>query len=81
MTMKETADVIIPLSITPGFLWAVWFVFVIAFSFVSWFLVHHWKYYGIEGNNKIFVKGVYFFGVITLLIFLVIMIGAYSVIK
>ena len=46
------ANMIIP----PIFLWTVLLIFILVFILISLVLHHHWKYYGIRNNPKIFVK-------------------------
>jgi len=78
---NQAPDLIIPLPITPSILWIVWVVILIIYATVSWVLMHHWKYYGVVGNNRIFAKGLYFVGGIAFLVVMAILIGAYTVIK
>ena len=78
---KPAPDLILSIPITPGILWIVWVVILIIFGTVSWILMHHWKYYGVAGNNRIFAKALYFVGGIAMLIIMALLIGAYSVIK
>lgn len=78
---KQASDLIISVPITPGVLWIAWVVILVAYITISWVLMHHWKYYGVAGNNRIFAKGLYFVGGISLLVVMVLLIGAYSVIK
>jgi len=45
------------------------FLFLIAgFLGFSLILIHHWGYYGIKNNKKVFAKGLYFVGAVFLLI-------------
>lgn len=79
--IDKTSDLVISLPITSAILWFIWLVMVIIFIVVSWMLHHHWKYYGVKGNHRIFAKALYFVIGITILIVLAIFIGAYGVIK
>lgn len=69
----------IPLNISVNFLWAVFIFAILIFSLFSWILVHHWGYYGVKGNNKIFAKSLYFIGSIISIILAFVFIGAYSI--
>lgn len=74
-----SSSVTIPLPISPG---VVWFLFLLAaavFCAATWIFMHHWSYYGIAGNNRVFAKGVYFFVGIGLLVLMVLFASAYSV--
>lgn len=72
------SDVVINVPISSGFLWSVFFIILVLFGIISWVLIHHWHYYGIEGNKKIFVKSLFFIISIILLIAMVLLIGFYQ---
>ena len=76
-----TSHITIPLPITPGFLWVIFLLAAVGFGFVSWMFVHHWNYYGISGNNRVFVKGVFFVTSITLFVLMVLFISAYAIVS
>lgn len=73
--MKENIDIVLP--ITAGHLWIVFFIVLSIFGAVSWALLHHWSYYGIKGNEKVFIKSLYFIFSIILLTAMVFLIGSY----
>jgi hypothetical protein len=66
------------INIPSDVLWGVFVIALIIFSMISWILVHHWNYYGIKGNNKIFAKSLYFIGAITILVISVLLMGSYD---
>lgn len=68
----------IMINIPSGVLWGIFLIVAIIFSIVSWVLVHHWNYYGIKGNNKIFAKSLYFVGAVTILVISVLLMGSYN---
>jgi len=50
------------------FIWT-FFLFLVAAAFIfSLVLIHHWGYYGIKNNKKIFAKSLFFAGTIFLLV-------------
>jgi hypothetical protein len=59
-------------------LWGIFLIVVVIFSMISWVLVHHWNYYGIKGNNKIFAKSLYFIGGLTILVIAILLLGSYD---
>lgn len=77
----NTPDVFLTLPITPGLLWLIFVIACVVFAIISWMFVHHWKYYGIAENNRIFVQGVYFVIGGTLFVLMGLFIGAYTFIK
>ena len=79
--MEQAPDLIIPLPITPLYLWIAWIILVVIFITISWILNHHWNYYGAKSNNKVFARSLYFVGGIAMLIIMALLIGGYSVIK
>jgi ABC-type amino acid transport system permease subunit len=79
--LVSDSAVTIPLPISAGLLWAVFLFATVCFVVVSWALVHHWKYYGIAGNNRVFIKSMFFVLGIGLLVLVALFIGAYSIIK
>jgi hypothetical protein len=79
--VANTPDVFLSLPITPGILWVVFLIALVLFGIVSWMFVHHWRYYGIADNNRIFIQGLYFVIGTTLFVLMGIFIGTYSFIK
>jgi ABC-type amino acid transport system permease subunit len=79
--LVSDSAVTIPLPISAGLLWMVFLFAVVCFAVVSWAFVHHWKYYGIQGNNRVFIKSMFFVLGIGLLILTALFIGAYSIIQ
>ena len=73
--MKE---INIPIEITSSHLWTIFSLAIIFFTIAISILIHHWSYYGIRGNNKIFVKSLYFFGSFIMLISMIILIVLYN---
>jgi hypothetical protein len=79
---KKVGDMfVLSVPIAPSVLWALWFLLLCSFCCVSWMLVHHWGYYGVKENRKVFAKTLYFVGGIGGLLLLAIFIGAYSFIQ
>lgn len=76
--MEKEALTTIPLNISSGVLWGILLVALVLFSLFSWVLVHHWNYYGIKGNNRIFAKSLYFIGAITFIVIAILLIGSYD---
>ncbi|MEY2641277.1 MAG: hypothetical protein RL150_670 [Candidatus Parcubacteria bacterium] len=72
------ADIVIPLPITAGVLWGVFVLALLVVGAISWMFVHHWGYYGVEGNNRVFVKGLYFTACIGLFVLSALLISAYA---
>jgi len=68
-------------NISSQLLWGIFIFIVLATSIFSWMLVHHWGYYGIKGNNKIFAKSLYFIGIVTFFVLSVLLLGSYELIK
>ena len=67
------------LPISASILWGIWGILVLIFICVSWMLVHHWGYYGIRENRKVFVKSIYFIGGIGILLLGALLLGAFSI--
>ena len=74
----STANVI---DISSGFLWSIFLLILVVVAIFSWILVHHWGYYGIKGNNKIFAKSLYFIGIGIFITISILLLGSYSFIK
>jgi hypothetical protein len=68
----------VAINIPTGVLWALFLIVVVVVSIISWILVHHWGYYGIKGNNKVFAKSLYFVGLGTFSVILFLLIGSYN---
>lgn len=68
----------IPIEITTSHLWTIFSLAIIFFVITVAVLMHHWSYYGIKGNNKIFAKFLYFFGAIVMIIVMIVMIVLYN---
>lgn len=69
------------MNISSEFLWIMLFLLGLAVSIFSWILVHHWGYYGIKGNNKIFAKSLYFIGITTFFVISILLLGSYELTK
>lgn len=76
--MKE---IIIPLNISAELLWGVVGLVIIFFIIFGMVFSYHWRYYGIEGNHRVFVKSIYFIGGIVLILAMVVFLGAYAYAK
>lgn len=50
-------------------LWATFIVIIVLFVVVSFVLSFHWQYYGVKGNPRVYVKGLYF--IISIIILLI----------
>jgi len=80
--LKRMGDIfILSIPLSPKILWSVWFLALCAFVFVSWVLVHHWGYYGVKENRKVFAKTIYFVGGIGAIIVSALFITAFSFIS
>lgn len=77
----QTSDVAFSIPISAGHLWIIWILVVGVFCIMSWVLVHHWRYYGIKGNNRIFAKSLFFVGGIAALVIMALLIAAYSIVQ
>lgn len=77
--MFEQKVLEIPLNVPVGFLWIIFLIVIFIFGVISWILVHHWGYYGVKGNRKVFAKSLYFIGSIIFIILSIIFIGAYEI--
>jgi hypothetical protein len=72
-------EVVVNLPVSASILWGIWGILVLIFICVSWMLVHHWGYYGIRENRKVFVKSIYFIGGIGILLLGALLLGAFSI--
>jgi hypothetical protein len=78
--MNQPVSLFVNLSfISPIFLWIIWLLILLIFMIISWMLNYHWHYYGVEGNNKIFAKSLYFIGGIFLLVISAVFILSFSI--
>jgi hypothetical protein len=68
----------IPIEITPSHLWTIFSLVIIFFTITVSILMHHWSYYGIKGNRKVFVKSLFFFGSIVMIIAMIVAIILYN---
>jgi len=75
--MKE---INIPIEITSSHLWTIFSLVVIFFVITIAILMHHWNYYGIKGNRKIFVKSIFFFGSFVMMGAMMVLIVLYDMI-
>lgn len=78
MLYMESVFLNFNLVVPPVFLWALLLVFILVFITTSLILHHHWKYYGIGGNPKIFVKTLHWIISICLIILMAIALLAYE---
>ena len=79
---KKIGDVfVLSFPFNPAVLWFVWMLLVIAFITVSWILVHHWGYYGVKENRKVFAKTIYFIGGIAGLLLLSLVITGFNFVQ
>jgi len=67
----------IPIAITENHLWSVFSLLVIFFVISVATLIHHWNYYGIKGEKKIFAKSLYLIGSGFMLFIMTVLIIAY----
>jgi len=68
----------IPLSISPSILWLVFLIVIVLHISLSWIFVHHWGYYGVKNNERIFVKSLFFIISTALLVGMMFSIGFYQ---
>lgn len=47
------------INIAPEILWLLLAIVLIIFLVMSFILQHHWKYYGIKGNSKVFARALF----------------------
>ncbi len=71
----------VDVNISGSFLWIIFLLLLLAIGIFSWILVHHWNYYGIKGNNRVFAKSLYFIGLVTFLVISTLLLGSYELIK
>jgi len=71
----------VDVNISGSFLWIIFLLLLLAIGIFSWILVHHWNYYGIKGNNRVFAKSLYFIGLVTFLVIATLLLGSYELIK
>ena len=71
----------VDVNISGSFLWMIFLLLLVAIGIFSWILVHHWNYYGIKGNNRVFAKSLYFIGLVAFLVVSVLLLGSYELIK
>jgi len=51
---------------------------IIFFFTFAWIFHHHWNYYGIEGNSKVFAKSLFWIGSIFLIFTMALAITAFE---
>lgn len=76
--MKDLTTPTFTINVPEDFLWIVFLIVILFVSVCSWILIHHWNYYGIKGNNKIFAKSLYFIGLVTFFVIAILLIGSYG---
>ncbi len=76
--MNEDKLTTVAVNVPPEILWTAFFILLLIIGFFSWVLIHHWSYYGIKGNNKIFAKSLYFIGLVTFFVISVLLLGSYD---
>lgn len=60
--------IVVNLPISIVHLWEIFIVSVVLFILMSMIFMFHWGYYGIKGNPRVFIKGIYFtIGILILL--------------
>jgi hypothetical protein len=59
-------------------IWTGFLFLTAAFLGFSLVLIHHWGYYGIKNNKKVFAKSLYFVGAILMLIIVAIFFALYE---
>ena len=68
----------INIVISPDVLWGILSLFLIFFLAITLTLQHHWKYYGIKDNPKIFTKSIHWLISIILILIMTASILAYE---
>jgi hypothetical protein len=81
LKMDKKVLTTVEMNISGEFLWGILLLLILAIGIFSWILVHHWNYYGIKGNNKVFAKSLYFIGLITFFVISILLLGSYELIK
>ncbi|MBP9763213.1 MAG: hypothetical protein KBD10_00515 [Candidatus Pacebacteria bacterium] len=76
--MEKGEATAVAINIPSEVLWGVLLIVIVLFCMISWVLVHHWNYYGIKGNKKIFAKSLYFIGAVTFLVISTLLLGSYD---
>lgn len=74
----DATAIVVPVPITAGMLWILFALILACFIAISWMFLHHWSYYGVDGNNRVFIKGLYFVASIGLLVLAALLISAYA---
>jgi len=55
----ETTEKIINIPLAPEILWLMFAGLVSFFLVMTFIFHHHWKYYGIKGNSKVFARALF----------------------
>lgn len=66
------------IPIPPSVLWIFLLIALVIFATSLWVLFHHWGYYGIKNNNKVFVRSLYFIISIIVLLSMLLLAGSYQ---
>jgi hypothetical protein len=66
------------ISLNPDIFWGLFAVLLLVFLTVSLMLNHHWKYYGIKDNPKVFAKNLYWIISVFLIVLIAFSIAAYE---
>ncbi len=69
--MLISERIIIDLPIPIEILWLIIGIILVLFFSIALILNHHWKYYGIKNNSKVFAKGLFWVGSFILIMIMV----------
>ncbi|NCS98593.1 hypothetical protein GW764_00215 [Candidatus Parcubacteria bacterium] len=67
----ENLEKIINIPLPPEILWILFAGVVVFFLVMAFILGHHWKYYGIKGNSKVFARALFWIIAVFLIVLMV----------
>ena len=70
---------ILNLGIPSEILWFFLAIGIIFFLTMAWIFTHHWKYYGIQGNPKVFAKTLFYVVSVILILVMTLAITAFEI--
>lgn len=66
-------------GIPAEFLWFLLAMGIIFFFTMAWIFTHHWKYYGVKGNPKVFAKTLFWVVSVILILVMTLAITAFEI--
>lgn len=70
---------ILNIGVPPELLWFLLSLGILFFLIMAWIFTHHWEYYGVKGNPKVFAKTLFWVVSVILILVMALAITAFEI--